>query len=139
METEYASGAVVYKVIDGIPNYLLLKSATSHFWGFPKGHVEAGEDLVQTAVREIQEETGLTVTINTDFKTQLDYDMVNGHHKTVTLFTAQVPTDATVVRQQEEISESGWFPYDEARQRLTYEDLKAALAKADDFITAQHD
>ncbi len=40
MVTEYASGAVVYEVKDDQVRYLLLRSATDDFWGFPKGHVE---------------------------------------------------------------------------------------------------
>ena len=48
MITERASGAVVYRLVDGRLEYLLLKSATSNFWGFPKGHLE-GEETAQEA------------------------------------------------------------------------------------------
>ena len=29
------------------------------FWGFPKGHMDLGEDALSSAVREVHEETGL--------------------------------------------------------------------------------
>ena len=38
--------------------YLLLKQHQGH-WGFPKGHIEKGERLIDTAVRELREETGI--------------------------------------------------------------------------------
>ncbi len=82
MVTEYASGAVVYQIRDGKIWYLLLQSATSDFWGLPKGHVEPNENLIQTAVREIREETNLKTQIDSNFKQKVEYDMKNGHHKT---------------------------------------------------------
>lgn len=68
MITEYASGAVVYQMREGKIWYLLLQSATSDFWGLPKGHVEENENLIQTAVREIREETNLKSRIDANFK-----------------------------------------------------------------------
>ncbi|HMQ20950.1 MAG TPA: NUDIX domain-containing protein [Planctomycetota bacterium] len=40
------------------PRYLLLENARHHSWGFPKGHLEPGETLVEGATREVAEETG---------------------------------------------------------------------------------
>lgn len=136
MITENASGAVVYQLHDGQPKYLLLKSATSNFWGFPKGHVEGDESDVQTAMREIREETGLTATIDTEFSAVLDYDMQNGHHKHVVLYTALMPNDVTIDRQQEEISEYGWFDYQTAHATLSYPNLQHLLEQANAYLTA---
>lgn len=136
MITENASGAVVYRRHDHQIQYLLLKSATSHFWGFPKGHVEGQETDVETAQREIQEETALEVTLDTEFSATLDYDMQNGHHKHVILFTAQVPADATIRRQAVEISETGWFDYPTAHATLSFANLQAVLKQANDYLTA---
>lgn len=134
MTTENASGAVVYRMVDGRRQYLLLKSATSNFWGFPKGHVEGDETDIQTAVREIKEETSLVVAINPDFHADLDYDMANGHHKHVVLYTALVPADSKIDRQVEEISEYGWFDYETARTNLSYENLKELLDQANHYL-----
>ena len=38
---------------------VLVKNGPS-FWGFPKGHLDEGEEAMAAARREIQEETGLT-------------------------------------------------------------------------------
>lgn len=33
------------------------------YWGFPKGHLEEGENPLQAALREVQEETGFVVQV----------------------------------------------------------------------------
>lgn len=82
MKIEVTSGAVVYRIVDQKIEYLLLQSMNEgNFWGFPKGHVEAGEDLLQTAHREIREETQLDLTINDQFHVTTEYDLPNGNHK----------------------------------------------------------
>ncbi|MCH4123675.1 MAG: bis(5'-nucleosyl)-tetraphosphatase [Levilactobacillus sp.] len=139
MITENASGAVVYRLVDDQIQYLLLKSATSDFWGFPKGHVEGDESDIATAVREIREETQLVVAINPEFHADLDYDMANGHHKHVVLYTALVPADSKITRQVEEISDFGWFDYPTARQTLSYDNLKGLLDQANTYLEGHHD
>jgi len=52
-----SSGAVVFRREDELIHFLLLR-AFSH-WDFPKGMVEPGEAPIDTAVREIEEETTL--------------------------------------------------------------------------------
>ncbi|AVK64620.1 NUDIX hydrolase [Lactobacillus sp. CBA3606] len=135
MTTEVASGAVVYQLKAGQPVYLLLQSATSDFWGFPKGHVEADETLAATAVREIHEETQLTVTVNTDFKAFTEYQLPNGNLKQMTLFVSEVPAGVSITRQKIEIKAFGWFDYATARERLTYPNLKELLDQANTYLT----
>ncbi|AQW21520.1 NUDIX hydrolase [Lentilactobacillus curieae] len=134
MATENASGAVVYQIRNNMVCYLLLQSATDDFWGFPKGHVEANENLVQTAVREIREETDLETKIDTNFEQTLEYDMKNGNHKVVTFYVSRVPEDVQVSRQAEEINSFGWFTFDKAYNTLTYDNLRELLKSADSYI-----
>lgn len=42
---------------------LLQKRADVHQWGIPSGHIEIGETVTQAAIREIYEETGLTIVV----------------------------------------------------------------------------
>ncbi|WP_283584074.1 bis(5'-nucleosyl)-tetraphosphatase [Limosilactobacillus difficilis] len=132
MAIEVTSGAVVYRWDENHQlQYLLLESQNKgHFWGFPKGHVEAGEDLEQTAHREIKEETKLDLAIDTSFHVYTEYDLPNGNRKQMTLYTAEVQGDDGVSLQAEEILNAGWFDYADARQRLTYDNLKELLDKA---------
>jgi bis(5'-nucleosidyl)-tetraphosphatase len=52
-----SAGVVVVRRFDGAPRCLLLRCYG--YWDFPKGEVEPGEEPLQTARREVTEETGL--------------------------------------------------------------------------------
>ena len=65
MLLEKSAGAIVFRKEEGKTYYLLLHYPTSRrkakkeYWGLPKGHIERGEKLEETAEREVKEETGL--------------------------------------------------------------------------------
>ncbi len=54
---EISSGGVVYRDLNGITEVALIR--VGHRWCLPKGQVEKGEELQETALREVKEETGL--------------------------------------------------------------------------------
>ena len=51
-------GFIAYKQIEGRNYYLIIKSLNGDV-GFPKGHMEIGESELETAIRELKEETGI--------------------------------------------------------------------------------
>ena len=55
---ETSAGGVFYRWLDDTPYILLIRDSYQH-WGFPKGHLEAGETPDAAALREVAEETGL--------------------------------------------------------------------------------
>jgi 8-oxo-dGTP pyrophosphatase MutT (NUDIX family) len=55
--TRFSSGVVVVSVVDRKLKFLLLRAYRN--WDFPKGLVEAGEEPIDAAVREVREETAL--------------------------------------------------------------------------------
>lgn len=136
MAIETTAGAVVYrKNAQGI-EYLLLQSTNEgNFWGFPKGHVEGNETLLETAQREIREETSLVLPIDTSFSVYTEYDLPNGNRKHMTLYTAELPEDEDLHLQAEEIKNASWFDYQDARQRLTYDNLKELLDQVNAHLT----
>lgn len=136
MKIEVTSGAVVYRVNNGKVEYLLLQSTNEgNFWGFPKGHVETGEDLVTTAQREIMEETHLDLPIDTSYHVATEYDLPNGNHKQMTLYTAHLKQDQNLALQAVEIKNAVWLDYHDARQRLTYDNLKQLLDQVNEHLT----
>lgn len=54
----FSCGSVIVRFHRGEFFYLLLKAY--NFWDFPKGQKEQGEQALETALREIEEETGLS-------------------------------------------------------------------------------
>ncbi len=136
MAIEITSSAVVYRKNNGEIEYLLLESQNKgHFWGFPKGHVEGNETLEETAKREIKEETQLVLPIDTSFHVYTEYDLPNGNRKQMTLYTADLTQSEDIHLQAEEIKNCGWFNYADARERLTYDNLKQLLDQVNDHLT----
>ena len=136
MAIEVTSGAVVYRRTDCGIEYLLLESQNKgHFWGFPKGHVEGDETLKETAEREIREETQLVLPIDTSFHVYTEYDLPNGNRKQMTLYTVNLTEREDIHLQAEEIKNCGWFNYQDARERLTYDNLKQLLDQVNDHLT----
>jgi 8-oxo-dGTP pyrophosphatase MutT (NUDIX family) len=59
----YAAGAVLWKVVDKELKVLIVHRTQHKDVSIPKGKVDPGETLPETAVREIKEETGLDIAL----------------------------------------------------------------------------
>ena len=51
-QRETSAGGVVYRLESGTPLFLLIRDSYAN-WGFPKGHLEAGERADEAALREV--------------------------------------------------------------------------------------
>lgn len=137
MSFEKSCGAVVYRQKDGITEYLLIfnkKGGSKGHWGFPKGHVESGESEKQTAEREILEETGISVQVNTEFRYVSTYSPREGVMKDVVYFIAEV-ADPDIVLQQSEVADFMWADYETAVKTLTHDE--GIIQKANEYLTKQ--
>ena len=125
MKYEKSCGAVIFdEIVDKI---LIIQQAEGH-WGFPKGHVEEGETEVETAIREIKEETNLDVEINEKFRYVEHYSPKEDVEKDVVFFVAK-KIGGEIVAQEEEVQNIVWVSYAEAMERLTFESSKNVLEK----------
>ncbi len=130
---ESSCGAVVFKKENNKKKFLLIKNKRSAHWGFPKGHIEQGENCEQTAIREVEEETGLHINILPDFEEKSDYMIKGKIEKKVSIFLGET-TDSNYVMQVEEIDACGWFSYEKAFYVLFYQNDKQILKKARQYI-----
>ena len=129
---EISAGAILYTKENDEILYLLIRDNHGN-WGFPKGHLEEGEDLFQAAHREIKEETGIDAMIDTDFREDLSYIMPNGIAKCSVYFLAEY-SDQEPVPQEGEVEEILLLPYEETMSLLTFDNMKEVLAKADRYL-----
>ena len=133
MNYEKSCGAIVYRKHHGNTEILLVRHIKSGYWSFPKGHVEEGETEEETARREIKEETGLDVLLDTGFRETVTFSPRRNTKKTVVYFVGMA-TSHELVPQQEEISELKWHEIGQAIGVLTYENDKTIVSKAKAFI-----
>lgn len=133
---ERSCGAVVYHSGGEKPEYLLVRSRNG-VWGFPKGHMEAGETERETALREILEETSVRVTFVEGFRATDRYPIGRGDGaaavKQVVFFLAHYK-DQEPAPQPSEISKLALMDYSSAMNALRFEGQKRILESADRFI-----
>jgi 8-oxo-dGTP pyrophosphatase MutT (NUDIX family) len=130
---EKSCGAIVYRKHHGNTEILLVRHLKSGHWSFPKGHMEAGETEEDTARREIKEETGLDVLLDTGFRETVNYSPKKNTKKTVVYFVGMVASHE-LIPQQDEISELRWLEIEQAGNVLTYDNDKLLANKAKSFI-----
>lgn len=127
---EKSCGAVVFWRQKGGPTlFLLVKNRNGRHWGFPKGHVEAGESEEQTAAREVCEETGLRVEICKDFREVSIYRPFGRIRKQVVFFMAE-KQEGNVTIQHAEIDRFQWATASQAQNLFRYENDKRVLRAA---------
>ena len=132
---EKSCGAVIWRGTPAQHQYLLARHNGGH-WSFPKGHVESGETEIQTAAREIWEETGLQTEIDTKFRQVVTYYPKPGVIKDVIFFIAS-PTGGSEHAQEAEIADLGWFSFEEARPLVTFATDEEVLLAAEAYLTQQ--
>ena len=134
-----SSGGVVFRPAGTAHEVALIRVARSdgHAWALPKGWVEKGEDLEQTAVREVREETGLDAKvlrklgeITYEFYSKADRSRVL---KTVHLFLLEY-LGGNIADHDDEVEEARWFSLDEAVTTLAHKNERDMLEKARGLI-----
>ncbi|UQN06366.1 NUDIX hydrolase [Deinococcus sp. QL22] len=127
------AGGVVFSSLGRV---LLVRYRGSGAWAFPKGHVEPGETLEQTAVREVQEETGVRASVVAPLQVT-EYTNDRGEARQIHWFRMRVEADAAVLDGtllEHTFAEGGFMQPEQALAQLSYPEdqqlLLAALAQS---------
>ncbi|MFB2554781.1 NUDIX hydrolase [Herbiconiux liangxiaofengii] len=121
--TVFAAGAVCWRMVDGKVKVLVIHRTAHRDVSLPKGKVDPGETLPETAVREVAEETGLAVTLGVPLG-MTNYTMPNGREKVVHYWAAEVTDEAALASSflpNGEVAALEWLPMRKALSALTYE------------------
>ncbi len=105
-------------------------------WSLPKGHIEQGETAEQTAMREVEEETGIRGTVLASLGS-IDYWFVTEGrrvHKTVHHFLMKC-LGGELSDEDVEVTEVAWVPLAELKSRLAYADERKLAEIAADLIS----
>ena len=135
MLTEKSAGAVVFRKDKEIKYLIIHYHFKADYWDFPRGNIEKGETEQQAALREIAEETGAHVQFLPEFKAKVNwYYKRDGDtvFKEVIFFLAET-MEETVTLSKEHIGYA-WLNYEQALKKLTYNNAKEVLEKADEFL-----
>ncbi|GAA1161727.1 NUDIX hydrolase [Microbacterium oxydans] len=118
----YAAGAVVWRLVDGKLRILLIHRTKYRDVTLPKGKVDPGEMLAETAVREVHEETGIRVSLGVSVGVSR-YLLASQKQKVVHYWAAEA-TDVAIREStfvpNREIAALEWVSVKKARARLSY-------------------
>jgi 8-oxo-dGTP diphosphatase len=112
-----AAGAVLWRARAGGIETVLVHRPRYDDWSFPKGKSMPGEHVLLTAVREVEEETGVRAALGRRLPSQ-SYP-VEGQPKRVEYWAAR-PVSAERFTPNDEVDALEWLPLPAARERLSY-------------------
>lgn len=135
MHHERSCGAVVFTRAEGTIRCLLMCTPDG-VYGFPKGHVEGDETETETALREVREETGVSIRLIGDFRADVEYPLPSKMNtlKHVTYFLGTYDGDQAFIPQEGECSEVRLASFGEALQLLPYERTQQVLRQAQAYL-----
>jgi 8-oxo-dGTP pyrophosphatase MutT (NUDIX family) len=129
---EVSAGGIVFRR-DGERTFFLLIRDPYRNWGFPKGHLEEGEEPSAAAVREVGEETGLgRLELRAAIET-IDWTFrFRGRqiHKVCHFFLMETEERRTTPQSAEGITACRWASYEQATKMIAYDNARAVLAQA---------
>jgi len=136
MIEETSSGIVLFRKENDKILFLLLHYPSGH-WDFVKGKMEEGETPHETAIRETQEETGITdVEFLDNFEEWIQYNFqYQGElvQKKVVFFLGETKTkDITISHEHLNFT---WMDYTTAMEKTTFENAKTVLSKSYSLLT----
>ena len=136
MIEETSSGIVLFRKENEKILFLLLHYPSGH-WDFVKGKMEEGETPHETAIRETQEETGITdVEFLDNYEEWIQYNFqYQGElvQKKVVFFLGETKTkDITISHEHLNFT---WMDYTTAMEKTTFDNAKTVLSKAYALLT----
>lgn len=136
MIEETSSGVVLFRKENDKFLFLLLHYPSGH-WDFVKGKMEEGESPHETAIRETEEETGITdIEFLDNFEEWIQYNFqFQGElvRKKVVFFLGETKTKD--IKISHEHLNFTWMDYTTAMEKTTFDNAKIVLSKSYTLLT----
>jgi len=135
---EISAGGVVYRRVDDGIEVVLASRRTRRgelAWGLAKGGIEEGESHEEAAVREVQEETGLTAEIEASLgETKYFYVWEDTRIRKTVHFFLMRHTGGDPADHDDEMEEVRWFPLERAMKRAAYRGEREVIGRAAELL-----
>lgn len=138
---EISAGGVCVQVKNGIAYVALIarrNRAGRVEWCLPKGHIEEGETLVETAEREVCEETGITSRALASLGVIDYYFSTPGYriHKKVHHYLLEALSGTITAENDpdQEPIDAAWFALKEAIPKLTFPNERRMVGRACEYL-----
>jgi 8-oxo-dGTP pyrophosphatase MutT (NUDIX family) len=120
------AGAVVFRTDGGSVRILLVRSRKNPgVWVFPKGHLEPGESDADAALREAEEEAGISGTVVGPVGPTLTFQS-GDESVAVKYYLVHLTADAASPEGRDKV----WLAPDEALERLGFQNARDLLRAA---------
>ena len=126
-----ASGGLVWRQTPGGRELIIIHRRRHGDWTLPKGKVQPGESWLQCAIREVREETGFNVEVESHAG-WVCYD--TGEITKVVRFWNMRPIGESQFQSSEEVMSVHWLTPQEAIKRLDHEGEQLLIRQ----VSAQH-
>jgi 8-oxo-dGTP pyrophosphatase MutT (NUDIX family) len=128
-----SAGAVILAGAADRPLVALIHRRSPSEWRLPKGKLHEGETAQEAAEREVQEETGLQITVGEEVG-NCEYGYRNGQgrgvRKRVRFFLARLPEPQALQPELRSFDQARWMPLGEALTSLTWENEREMVQTA---------
>lgn len=137
---DHSAGGIAYRRLGDTIELALIATRGGQRWQLPKGSREAGETIIETAIREVEEEVGLRTT-NEAFLKRIDYwywdtyrkDVAELVHKIVDFYLLRA-VSGDLCDDSYEVDAVGWFTLEQAIDMLTFEGEKSVVQIASEML-----
>ena len=138
MKFEFSAGGIVKRKTNNTIEILVCQHSQHHGWVFPKGLIGdrvQGEKKIDTAIREVEEETGIKAKIIQELEPVSYWYQFEGQKikKTVYYFLMEA-TGGDISKHDNEMESVEWLPVEKVEERLTYTSDKQVWQEAKDKI-----
>ena len=129
-------GFIAFKRVSDEILYLIITSNNGDI-GFPKGHMEENETELETAVRELKEETNIDVKPISGFREEINYALpAHPNTRKISVYFLGECISEQLLPQEAEVKKAEFLPYETALTALTFSETMDILAKANEYINS---